>query len=85
MKLIPIVFSGFKKIRIFLFTNTRQAIFCRGVHCVKSVQIRNFFWSVFSRIRTECGLEKTPYLNTFHSVIFYVHGGKYRKSPKLKS
>ena len=24
-------------------------------HCVKSVQIRSFFWSVFSRIRTECG------------------------------
>ena len=25
------------------------------VHCVKSVQIRSFFWSVFSRIRTEYG------------------------------
>ena len=25
------------------------------VHCVKSVQIRSFFWSVFSRIRTENG------------------------------
>ena len=24
-------------------------------HCVKGVQIRSFFWSVFSRIRTECG------------------------------
>ena len=24
-------------------------------HCVKSVQIRRFFWSVFSRIRTEYG------------------------------
>ena len=24
-------------------------------HCVKSVQIRGFFWSVFSRIRTEYG------------------------------
>ena len=24
-------------------------------HCVKSVQIRVFFWSVFSRIRTEYG------------------------------
>ena len=23
------------------------------IHCVKSVQIRSFFWSVFSRIRTE--------------------------------
>ena len=28
--------------------------FCYGFfHCVKSVQIRSFFWSVFSRIRTE--------------------------------
>ena len=24
-------------------------------HCVKSVQIRSFFWSIFSRIRTEYG------------------------------
>ena len=24
-------------------------------HCLKIVQIRRFFWSVFSRIRTECG------------------------------
>ena len=23
------------------------------MHCVKSVQIRSFFWAVFSRIRTE--------------------------------
>ena len=28
------------------------------LHCVKSVQIRSFFWSVFSRIRTEYGSEK---------------------------
>ena len=26
-----------------------------GSHCVKSVQIRSFFWSLFSRIRTEYG------------------------------
>ena len=25
------------------------------IHCVKRVQIRSFFWSVFSRIRTESG------------------------------
>ena len=25
-----------------------------GKHCVKSVQIRSFFWCVFSCIRTEC-------------------------------
>ena len=32
-------------------------------HCVKSVQIRRFFWSLFSRIWTEYGylLRKSPY------------------------
>ena len=32
-------------------------------HCVKSVQIRSLFWSVFSRIRTEYGeiLRTSPY------------------------
>ena len=47
-------------------------------HCVKNVQIQRFFWSVFSRIRTEygesffwcagkCTPEKTSYLDTFHA------------------
>ena len=35
---------------------------------VKSVQIRRFFWSAFSRIRTQYRPEKTPYLETFHAV-----------------
>ena len=32
-------------------------------HCMKSVQIRSLFWSVFSRIRTEYGeiLRISPY------------------------
>ena len=30
-----------------------------GNHCVKSVQLRSFFWSVFSRIWTECGKIRT--------------------------
>ena len=34
----------------------------------KSVQIRSFYWSVFSRIWAECGPEKTPYLNIFRAV-----------------
>ena len=42
-------------------------------HCIKSVQIRSFFWSVFSRIWTELYSvrmrentdQKTPYLDTF--------------------
>ena len=33
------------------------------LHCVKIVQIRSFFWSVFSRTRTEYGeiLRISPY------------------------
>ena len=41
-------------------------------HCVKRVQIRSFFWSVFSCIRTEYGgkirTRRTPYLVTFYAV-----------------
>ena len=56
------------------------------VLCVKSVQIRSFLWFIFSRIRTECGdlrkspyfirmrentvQKKTPYLDTFHAVVY---------------
>ena len=29
--------------------------FLPNFHCVKSVQIRSFFWSIFSRILTEYG------------------------------
>ena len=34
-----------------------------NLHCVKSVQIQSYFWSVFSRIRTEYGeiLRISPY------------------------
>ena len=38
-------------------------------HCLKSVQTRSFFWSVFSCIWTEYGPEKNPYLDTFHTVL----------------
>ena len=56
-----------------------------NMHCVKSVQVRSFFWSVFSRIRTEygaisylsvfcpntgkCRPERTTHLDTFREVI----------------
>ena len=42
-------------------------------HCVKSFQIRSFFWSVFSRIRTEYGVFSGPYLSVFSPNV-----GKYR-------
>ena len=37
--------------------------FQKNLHCVKSFQIRSFFWSVFSHTRTEYGniLRKSPY------------------------
>ena len=49
-------------------------------HCVKSVQIRSYFWFVFSCIRIEYGDLRnpntgkhgpkiTPYLDTFHAVL----------------
>ena len=37
-------------------------------HCMKSVQMRSYFWFVFSCIRIEYGAEITPYLDTFHAV-----------------
>ena len=52
-------------------------------HCMKSVQIRTFFLSVFSCIRTEYGdlikktdkygPEITPYLDTFHAVDMIIY------------
>ena len=40
----------------------------RNKQCVKSVQIRSFFWSVFSCIRTEYGPEKSSCWTLFYSV-----------------
>ena len=41
---------------------------CIRIHCVKNVQIRSIFWSVFSRIRTiqsECGKIRTRKYSVF--------------------
>ena len=35
---------------------------------MKSVQIRSFFWSVFSPNVGKYGPEKAPYLDTFHAI-----------------
>ena len=44
-------------------------MFLKYPHCVKSVQLRTYFRSVFSCIRrTENGPEMTPYLDTFQAV-----------------
>ena len=45
-----------------------------ATHWVKSVQIRSFFWSVFSCIQSEyrkIRTRKNPYLNTFHTVTIW--------------
>ena len=50
------------------FTKSPRTADC---HWVKNVQIRNFFWCVFSCIWTEyrkIRTKKTPYLDTFHTV-----------------
>ena len=52
-------------------------------HCVKSGQIRSYFWSVFSCFGPNTGKyrpEITPYLDTFHSVHFTYIWIIFRKS-----
>ena len=44
-----------KKQDLFFSPENNQLGLMRIVHFVKSVQIRSFFWSLFSRIRTEYG------------------------------
>ena len=49
-----------------------QKIIQLDKHCMKSVQIWSYFWSVFSCIWTgKYWPGITPYLNTFHTVKFY--------------
>ena len=41
------------------------------LRCVKSIQIRSFFWSVFTLFSPNAGKyvpEKTPHLDKFHAV-----------------
>ena len=49
-------------------------------HCVKSVQIRSFFWSVFSRVRTEC----REILRISLSLLIQSEYGKIRTRKKLR-
>ena len=59
------------------------------LHCVKSVQIRSFFWFVFSSVLSEyrkVRTRKSSALGTFHAVlsIFHVHGSPGYASATLK-
>ena len=49
---------------------SRKLIFAKIFHCVKSGQIRSFFWSVFSRIRTEYGDSRSEFGHFLHSDLF---------------
>ena len=45
-----------------------KKVFSRSCRCVKNVQIRSYFWSVFSPNKGKCGPEITSYLDTFQAV-----------------
>ena len=58
-----------------------EMIIKKTYHCVKSVQIRSYFWSEFSCIqieygdlRSKSGSEITTYLDTFHAVYSFHNG-----------
>ena len=75
---------GFVKQNFKMYSKMSLA-FDSNLYYVKSVQIWNLLWSVFSCIRSKCGdfsvfspntgkygPEKTPYLDTFHAVLFFI-------------
>ena len=54
-----------------------------ALHCVKSVQIRSYFWSVipvFTPNTEKYGPEITPYLDSFHAVLVFIAGYVARRS-----
>ena len=62
LRTIMVIISWDSVIFYQIFSSSQEE---RSVHCVKSVQIRSFFWSVFSCIWTNTGKygpQKTPYL-----------------------
>ena len=88
------IFDGLNASQLIIFTSTVliiELMFAYGLHCVKSVQIRSFFWSAFFRISTDiqlkCGKirtrKKTSYLDTFHSVIAFNSLNLFRTNARL--
>ena len=47
--------DDFQISQVVILANIHCFLSLEKIHCVKSVQIRSFFWSVFSRIRAEYG------------------------------
>ena len=50
--------------QIAVYEGKPSLVFKSVFHCVKSVQIRSFFWSEYRKYEPE----KTPYLDTFHAM-----------------
>ena len=50
-----VIFKVSSRIFFFFFHLFTFPLIYRSLYCVKSVQIRSYFWSVFPRIRTEYG------------------------------
>ena len=51
-------------------------------HCVKSVQVRSFFWSIFSCIRTEYGDLRSKSFRAVPVLLTFI-GQKGEKSMKI--
>ena len=60
------------KLKIVVLNNFTYDKLWASVQCMKSVQMRSFFWSVFSRIPSKYGkiqTRKTPCLDNFYAVV----------------
>ena len=78
LKGLQVIFGENKTLHIcIIINNEKHALkdsICTKVneHCVKSVQIRSYFWSVFPCIQClntgKYGPEISPYLDIFHGV-----------------
>ena len=74
-----IFFAGVARLIRFAISFGSRLLFVVPFYCVKSFQIRSYFWSVFSCIRTDWirilspktgkyGAEITSHLDTYHAV-----------------
>ena len=103
---LPKIVHGFKPLTVFAKSSILNIWQCsylslpwasltlKQTHCMKSVRIQIFFWSVFSCIRTKnmkMRTKRTPYLDTFHAVAlfkivptFQIKQKQVRKSIKTK-
>ena len=63
-------------VKIYSFKAKDSEINHNELHCVKSVQIRSYFWSVFSPNTGNYEAEITAYLDTFHAVLCLVSFSK---------